>query len=140
LISYDFSGKPFIRNSEKYISFSHSGEYVVLIVSLSHCGIDIEKDNPKIELISPKFLNESEKCFLYQPGAINWIWSIKEAIFKYFGSRVFFKNDITIDHLNTNELTSRAIYTGILGTGIFELELIKLGNYYLAYTKAYQPT
>jgi hypothetical protein len=140
LLSYNPSGKPFIRKSSNYISFSHSGEYAVLMVSHSNCGIDIEKDNPKIKRISPKFLNESESCFLSQPGAINWIWCIKEAVFKYFGERVIFKDDILIDRLNIDQQTARVIYQGFYGTGIFEINLMSIGNYYLAFTKAYQST
>jgi hypothetical protein len=140
LISYDSTGKPYIQNSDKFISFSHSGDYAALMVSHLPCGIDIEKESKKIELISPKFLNENDKCFLSQPGNINWIWSIKEAIFKYFGSRVIFKDDILIDRLNTEQLTARATYRGFYGKGIFELNLDRFEKYYLAYTKAYQPT
>jgi phosphopantetheinyl transferase len=140
LISYTSSGKPFILKMNKNISISHSGEYAALIVSRSICGIDIEKTNPKIERISQKFLNESEKHFLTQPDAINWIWSIKEAVFKYFGSHVFFKEDILIDRLNMEQLTAIVIYKGFHGVGKFEMNLKRFGNYYLAYTKAYHPS
>jgi len=137
LLSYASSGKPFIKDSREYVSFSHSGNYATLMVSKLLCGIDLEKDNPKIERISPKFLNEREKSFLSQPGAINWIWSIKEAVFKYFGSQVNFKNDILIEHLSPELLTAQVSYKGYHGIGKFEINLVRFENYYLAYTKAY---
>ena len=139
LLSYAPSGKPFISNSSKHISFSHSGEYATLMVSKSICGIDIEYENPKIEKISPKFLNENEKHFLSRPGALNWIWSIKETVFKYFGERVLFKDDILIEQLDPELLSAQVRYKGFHGNAKFEINLDRFGNYYLAYIKAFHP-
>lgn len=137
LLSYAASGKPFIRNSLQNISFSHSGKYAVLMIGNAPCGIDIERENPKIERISPKFLNQYDKQFLTQSGALNWIWSIKEAVFKYFGANVIFKDDIIIDRLNPDTMNAQVSYNGFYGIGKFEINLDRFGNYYLAYTKAY---
>ena len=138
LLSYASSGKPFIRNSEEHVSFSHSGKYAALMVSKTPCGIDLEQDNPIIKRISSKFLNKNETYFLSQPGALNWIWGIKEAVFKYFGSQVIFKHDIIVDRLDPDLLTARVSYQGCHGAGKFEMNLVRFENYYLAYTKAYQ--
>lgn len=139
-ISYSFSGKPYIDSGKKHISFSHSGRYAALIISHTTCGIDIEKESSKIEKISPKFLNEAEFKFLHLPGALAWIWCIKEAVFKYFGERVFFKDDIIIDEFDLDSLTAHASYQGIHGQGKFEIKLDRFENYYLAYTKEFQRT
>lgn len=37
------SGKPFLKTREKYLSISHSGEYIALAFSDNDCGIDIEE-------------------------------------------------------------------------------------------------
>ena len=139
-VSYSLSGKPIIKSAKKHISFSHSGKFATLLISNSTCGIDIEKENPKIEKISPKFLNEAEVKFLHFPGALTWIWCIKEAVFKYFGELVFFKDDIKIDRFDPDLLTAHVSYQGIHGDGEFEIKLDRIENYYLAYTKEFQHT
>ena len=136
-VSYSNSGKPFIESDNMYISFSHSGKYAVLMVSNTSCGIDIEKENPKIEKISPKFLNDAEKKLLAVPGSLTWIWCIKEAIFKSFGERVFFKDDIIIERIDIDLQTAWVKYIGVHGYGNFEIKLDRIENYYLAYTKAF---
>jgi len=137
-VSYSVSGKPFIELDNMHISFSHSGKYAALIVNNTICGIDIEKENPKIEKISSKFLNEVEAKFLTIPGALTWIWCIKEAVFKSFGERVFFKNDIIINRVDLDLLTAIVTYHGVHGRGKFEIKLDRFENYYLAYTKDFQ--
>lgn len=139
-VSYSESGKPFIELDNTHISFSHSGKYAALIVNNTICGIDIEKENPKIEKISPKFLNKVETRFLTIPGALTWIWCIKEAVFKSFGERVVFKNDIIIDRFDLGLLTAIVTYHGVHGSGKFEIKLDRFENYYLAYTKDFQHT
>ena len=137
LVSYSSSGKPIVESVNKNVSFSHSGKFAALMVSNTTCGIDIEKENPKIEKISPKFLNEDEIKLLSIPGSLTWIWCIKEAVFKYFGERVFFKYDIKIERIDPDLLTAWVIYQGIHGHGNFEIKLDRFENYYLAYTKAF---
>ena len=136
-VSYFHSGKPILESAKKHISFSHSEKFATLMISNTSCGIDIEKENPKIEKISPKFLNEAEIKFLHFPGALTWIWCIKEAVFKYFGEQVFFKDDIIIDRFDPNLLTAHISYQGIHGIGKFEIKLDRFENYYLAYTKEF---
>lgn len=139
LVSYENVGKPIYKKKGVHISFSHAGQYVTLMVSNTNCGIDIEKDNPKIARVSSKFLNQKEVDFLNHPGALAWIWCIKEAVFKYFGEHVIFKDDIIVDQLNPIAHTAVASYRGVHGAGNFEINLNRFENYYLAYTKAYFP-
>ena len=35
--------KPYIKNSKKFLSISHSGEYAIIAFSDSKCGVDIEE-------------------------------------------------------------------------------------------------
>jgi len=136
-LQYTPSGKPYILSSQKNMSFSHSGEFASLLISTSQCGIDIQKDNSKIQNISSKFLNDEEKLFLNKPDALNWIWSIKEAVFKYFGQNVIFKEDMIVCKLDLNTFTAQVNYKGVHGLGIFDLKLEKIENYYLAFTIGY---
>lgn len=41
------SGKPFIKDNTKFLSISHSCEYIALAFSDYPCGIDIEKIRPR---------------------------------------------------------------------------------------------
>lgn len=137
LVTYSHNGKPNLESDNFHISFSHSGKYAALIVSNTPCGIDIEKENRRIERISPKFLNEVEIKFLSIKGSLTWIWCIKEAVFKYFGEQVTFKDDIIIDGFDLDLLTAHVSYKGVHGNGKFKIKLDRFENYYLAYTKEY---
>jgi 4'-phosphopantetheinyl transferase len=134
-VTYSHNGKPNVESDNLHISFSHSGKYAALIVSNTPCGIDIEKENQKIKRISPKFLNEVEIRFLSIKGSLTWIWCIKEAVFKYFGEQVTFKDDIIINSFDLDLLTAHVSYKGVHGKGKFEIKLDRFENYYLAYTK-----
>jgi phosphopantetheinyl transferase len=88
------TNKPILYNGP-FISFSHSENLVGVIISAAETGIDVQTINPKIRLISSKFLNPEE------PGIVNldnelmslcMIWSIKEAVFKVYGTELPFKN------------------------------------------------
>lgn len=91
----DKYGKPFLENSDSFISLSHSGNLVAAVISSSKVGIDIQKISDKVGIIKHKFLSNEElidcdndlKCF-------NRIWTAKEAIYKAYGKKKlrFIKN------------------------------------------------
>jgi 4'-phosphopantetheinyl transferase len=100
-IGYNEFGKPFIVNSQKKISISHSYDYVAVIVNGQHeTGIDIELIKPKIATIAKKFLSdgelkdvelnkEFEKLYIY--------WGAKEALYKLYGYRkLLFKEHLMV--------------------------------------------
>lgn len=72
------SKKPALKSGEKYLSVSHSGEYIALAFSDSECGIDIEKIKPRnYTKISERmgFKSESLDDFYYN-------WTEYEAAYK----------------------------------------------------------
>lgn len=137
-LSYNKNGKPLL-NSEKHLSFSHSGNLSALLVNKNVCGMDLELASDKIIRISSKFINENENALMLEKENIYWAWSIKESIFKYFGERVLFKDHINIVEIEAKMNRAKVHYCGFHGRGDFEINLLRIKNYYLAYTKSYYP-
>lgn len=100
----DENGKPYFPDSSFSFNISHSGEYIVCIISIdekSHLGIDIEEVRP-LELkgfeavFSPEEkeeLNDVIKFYTY--------WTRKEAVIKADGRGM----KIPLDLVNTTALT-----------------------------------
>ena len=133
---YDEHGKPFIEGGPS-ISYSHSNSRALLMVSeLSSCGIDLEVDNEKILRIARKFMSESELERYPSDAEKYWIWSIKEAVFKYLGYHVDFRADMRMISLEEN--FAQVDYSGIHGKGIFDLRLEKFDEYKAAMTTNYE--
>lgn len=110
LIAIADTRKPFLANEEYHFSISHSGDYAAVIASRDkRVGIDIEAITPKVNKIKHKFLNAKEqkilsamvkKKLLSELQVLTAAWSIKEAMFKWFGEgEIDFK-----EHLKINEL------------------------------------
>ena len=103
LIQIAETRKPFLENEAYHFSISHCGDYAAVIVSTQNrVGVDIEIPHYKIERIQHKFLSQKEK-YLVEGIAGNTIemltmaWSIKEAMFKWYGAgQVDFINDMEI--------------------------------------------
>lgn len=138
MLYYSSSGKPQLKNG-KHLSFSHSEELSSLLIDENKCGLDLEYPSDKILRISPKFINQSEKIMMEDSENLYWTWSIKEAIFKYFGERVLFKEHIQVLEIASTSNNATVLYDGFHGKGIFEMKLLRVKKYYLAYTKSYTP-
>lgn len=98
--------KPFLENEAFHFSISHCGNYAAAVVSTQNrVGVDIEIPHPKIERIQHKFLSENENIIFKNLltnifSTITMAWSIKEAIFKWYGlGAVDFKKHIQIQKI-----------------------------------------
>ena len=84
---YDDNGKPHLHDG-KHISITHSFIFSAIIISNNSVGIDIEKQRPKIEHISKKFIDyEFQYLKANEPKYIRQltiIWCIKESLYKQF--------------------------------------------------------
>lgn len=118
----DKYGKPYLNNSNFYISLSHSGNLISAVISSSLVGIDIQKISDKVEIIKHKFLSKDElsdcdndlKCY-------NRVWTAKEAIYKAYGK----KNLRFIENIKTNKFISEFHYhksTGRISKGDVHIE------------------
>ncbi len=82
-IKYDFYGKPCKDNY--YFSLSHSNDYVVLGVSDSEIGVDIEMKRSRNPKLADYVFSDSEKAALKEEMDFYRLWTSKESLVKYVG-------------------------------------------------------
>lgn len=92
--------KPMISHGPD-ISFSHSGNYAALLLSQHNSGLDIQVYDEKVLRVEKKFVNEEDKNTVQAADELkklSLIWSIKEAVFKFYTTQLPFKNIIIVAH------------------------------------------
>ncbi len=87
----DRFGKPFVIDSDGYVSISHSGHYAAVIKSDRPVGIDIQLYNEKVLNIARRFLSTEEwQEVCDRDDAITYLhvyWGAKESMYKAYGRR-----------------------------------------------------
>ena len=91
-IIIDRHGKPFYENNPIYFNISHSGNYVVAVVSDDNVGVDIQRVIKDKHRVAQKQFLEAECEFVNQGTDENeqmerfcQIWTAKEAYLKNIG-------------------------------------------------------
>ena len=79
-ISYSENGSPNLNNHQ-YISVSHSGDLVCIIISDKKIGIDIEQISDKSLRLKEKFINSHHTKLNKEKTTL--IWCVKESVFKF---------------------------------------------------------
>ena len=127
-IDYDEKGKPFLTNSNKHISISHSHNKLAIIVNENEAtGIDIELIRDKVLKIKHKFLSSAElEDANDSPEKLLIYWAAKETLYKIYGR----KEVDFIEHLFVKPFTKHN-----LGTIIGE---INLPNFHESFQLNYQ--
>lgn len=133
---YDPEGKPYLENTTKKISISHSGNRIAVIVHPDYQpGIDIEKINPKVDKVKHKFLTEKEQNNPLNVCDITWltvVWSAKEALYKIIGkAAVDFSATIETEPFTTG--TSGSFKATFLPTGKKYRLFYTINDYVLVY-------
>jgi phosphopantetheinyl transferase len=85
-IAYKSSGAPFLINSNKHISISHSGMLVAIALSNEKVGIDLQIISDKPLKIKSRFLSNAEIQMMGgQLDALTAVklWCAKEAVYKF---------------------------------------------------------
>jgi phosphopantetheinyl transferase (holo-ACP synthase) len=85
-IAYKSSGTPFLINSNKHISISHSGTLVAIALSNEKVGIDLQIISDKPLKIKSRFLSNAEIQMMGgQLDALTAVklWCAKEAVYKF---------------------------------------------------------
>lgn len=82
-IKYDFYGKPYKDNV--YFSLSHSNDYVILGVSETEIGVDIELNRNRNAKLQDYVLSQEEKNNLKTEMDFYLMWTSKESLVKYVG-------------------------------------------------------
>ncbi len=91
-IMIEKNGKPHFKNAKISFNLSHSGNYVVIVVSDYNIGIDIQRMEKRNSLIAEKnfcasecdYINENDN-YEIKRQRFHEIWTIKEAYLKNIG-------------------------------------------------------
>lgn len=138
-IRYDENGKPWPKNSNCYISVSHSGPMVAIFICDAACGIDIEHIRPKIERIAPRFLNTEELAAAKKDPVVERMhayWCVKEAAYKVNGKKnVSLRENISVSAFNYSDQgeTNVEVNSGDHSFGT-TVNFERNGEYMLAWT------
>lgn len=105
----DEHGKPYIHDSDHFISFSHTHGMSAAIASKKVVGVDIQNIVPKITRIAPKFINSAEWKQVESHhndlhlDLMHIIWGAKESLYKAYGKRgLDFKEHMSMTELQWN--------------------------------------
>lgn len=144
-IYYNKQGKPFLKDSKYYISFSHTKDIVSVGISYYPIGIDIETiRNKKILCIKKKFLRNDELPFIndndyYIIEKLHIIWGIKECLYKINESLLTYNiNNYKVMPFN---LYDKKIKTWLLKNNLSKIYWAyhkKINNYQLVYIIDYE--
>lgn len=97
----DGFGKPWLLNSGKHISISHSAGICAAMLAAVPCGTDIQRLEPKVEALAPRFMGKAELDSLSDSQLLEHIhvyWGAKEALFKAYGRKSLdFRTQICIE-------------------------------------------
>ncbi len=137
-IRYNHLGKPALVNNNCQLSITHSGALVaVQLTTGKYCGIDVQAISPKIERLAEKFIHPKESAFIPTEEKVeylNLIWTMKEAVFKHFGSDLEFRRQIRIQPF---VLESENVGTALVKTAdtkhVIGLKWMRIEDYFLTY-------
>ena len=127
-ISYSENGSPNLNNNQ-YISISHSGHLVCIIISDKKIGIDIEQISDKSLRLKEKFVNPHHTKLNKEKSTL--IWCVKEAIYKFHKiGNVDFIKDISVPEFILEESGEIDIR---FKTNTLKSYYFKVKDFYLAY-------
>lgn len=107
-IIYNELGKPSLEGENTYLSISHSGPYVAVIVHPEfQVGIDVEITGERIHKVSHKFVNDFERSWIsaeHETLLLYIIWGAKECAFKIYSlGSVDFRDDLFVEPITFEE-------------------------------------
>ena len=80
-------GKPYFDNGP-FFNISHSGKYVLMAVSTSEVGVDIEEMKNKDMSALVRIFNEAEAKMIKEHSDFYYLWCAKESLIKCMGLSV----------------------------------------------------
>lgn len=134
----DQFGKPHIWGTPFHLSFSHSHNFVAVILANAPAGIDIQKFVSKIGAISHKFMREEELASLQETTRLEHLhvyWGAKEALYKAYGRRELdFRQHILVEpfYFQPSGITLAKVCKDEFKSSYF-LEFEKIEHYFLVY-------
>ncbi len=124
-IDYLDSGKP-VCSDGRFISISHSGDYVVVAVSSEPVGIDIERKNPKLHRIASRFVHAKDVSpkDADSLAQLQYLWTAKESIYKLAGvAGLSFKQEIRLTEFGPDNIKATALLREQKTVDLFFYEL-----------------
>lgn len=105
IIKYEPKGKPYIDNLPFYFNISNTKQYIVVGISDSVIGIDVEKKRDYKPLVAQKAFTKSELNIVEKSKDIGYmftkLWTLKESYIKCNGKGLAYELkdiDIVIDN------------------------------------------
>ena len=86
-LSKNKNGKPFFENGPHF-NISHSGHYIVMAVSTSEVGVDIEENRNRDMSALTRIFNEAEAKVIKEHQDFYYLWCAKESLIKCMGSAI----------------------------------------------------
>jgi 4'-phosphopantetheinyl transferase len=134
----DDCGKPHLWGTPFHLSFSHSYDFVAVILANAPAGVDIQKFVPKIGAIAHKFMREEESACLAAETRLEHLhifWGAKEALYKAYGRRELdFRQHIFVEPFEfktEGETPARVIKDDF--NAAYRLVFEKIENHFLVY-------
>ena len=84
---FNDTGKPFFKDGP-FFNVSHSGKYIVMVVSNKEIGVDIEENIEKDMSSLNRIFNEAESKLLKRHTDFYYLWCAKESLIKCMGSSI----------------------------------------------------
>ena len=137
-IVYDSQNKPHLNKTNFQVSISHSKEMVAISLQENHDnGIDIQHIDQKIERIRNKYLKPQESKAIEENDyeTLTIYWSIKEALFKVYGTNdIFLKENIEVIDFNRTKMSAIGAIKNCDYYKKLSLRISLVDDYVLAYT------
>ena len=100
-ILYDEHNKPFLKNSKKHSSLSHSHNLHAVIIDDKETGIDSEQTKPTVLKIKDKFMSDAELKAIekgHTEEELTLYWCVKESLYKLHGKKkLVFKENLFVE-------------------------------------------
>lgn len=139
---YKENKEPYLNPSDQYISISHSFPFAVIAISKNKIGIDLEKIQPKLQILKNKFLYLTEYDWVKTSQELEYltaIWAIKESLYKIDSSKYWsFREHYEIDSFCLNQSSLQDIKCRVFDetkNNEYLAKLEKIEDFYLAITK-----
>jgi len=133
----DKYGKPFIAGHDQFISISHSKDMLAVILSEQKVGIDIQREESKIQKIAQKFLFESQISDIEKSvylDTLHYYWGAKESMYKAYGKKgIDFRKHLLVENIDSQKSTGNARLLKKELHIDYQIFYEKIKNYYLVY-------
>lgn len=109
-ISYNEVGAPVVDTPNTYISVAHGAGCVVVAISDSRIGVDVESQERDFTLAASRYMSDEEMTLSVEQSWPAKVWTAKEALYKLYGKRgIELKTDLRITAYDntTQQLTAQ---------------------------------